>query len=100
MAQPLAKPDTAPLSDIDAAAARLEHAFRRLEMASARARAEHHSLRADREKLNRLLQETEEKMQQFKEVTDTVSTRLDHAIILLECPAHDRGTSDDRRSGL
>lgn len=89
MAQPLAKyeepmPEHPTTGGIDAAASRLETAFRRLEKAVGTVTNSQHSLSADKEKLNRLLRQSEDKIAQLHEVTATVSARLDHTIAVLE----------------
>ncbi len=94
MAQPLPQPtaDTgdlnkasfSALSGIDASAARLEQAFLRLEEAVARSSKGYASLKADQEKLNHLLKESEREIAEMREVVNLVTGRLDHTISTLE----------------
>ena len=89
MAQPLPQPDLDnsdfnALSGIDASAARLEQAFRRLEAAVAHSGTSTASLKADKEKLNHLLQESERDIAEMREVVKLVTGRLDHTISTLE----------------
>ncbi len=93
MAQPLpitdyetAQYDMEPLTmnGIDASAARLEQAFRRLEGVTARIGTGYASLKADKEKLNLLLQDSEREIVKMREVVSHVNNRLDHTIATLE----------------
>ncbi len=94
MAQPLPITDyeangfgmelSSPLSGIDASAARLEQAFRRLEAATAHIGTGYASLKEDKEKLNLLLQDSEREIVKMREVVSHVNNRLDHTISTLE----------------
>jgi chromosome segregation ATPase len=83
MAQPLPRPEE-PISGIDESVLRLEQAFERLEQALGNARAGQHSLKADHEKLNHLLQEADNEIGRLREAVQTVSERLDRTISMLE----------------
>lgn len=83
MAQPLPQPEEA-TNGIDESVHRLEQAFGRLEQALSNARAGQHSLKADREKLNHLLQEADSEISRLREAVFTVSERLDRTIGMLE----------------
>lgn len=69
---------------IDASAARLEQAFRRLEAATSRISTGYESLKADKEKLNLLLQDSEREIVKMREIVSHVNNRLDHTIATLE----------------
>lgn len=84
MAQPLAEAHFEFTSGIDAAASRLEQAFARLESAVAVASTDVHSLKVDHGKLNLLLQDADKEILRLREVTETVSKRLDKTISVLE----------------
>lgn len=84
MAQALATLDDTMESGIDAAVARLEQAFLRIESAVGNVRRDFRSLTLDNEKLNRLLREADDKMLRLKDVTGEVSRRLDRTIGALE----------------
>lgn len=83
MAQPLPKFDETS-SGIDESVLRLEQAFQRLEQAVGYTRTGHNSLRADREKLNLLLQDADGEIGRLKQAVHTVSRRLDETIATLE----------------
>lgn len=72
------------MNGIDASAARLEQAFRRLEAATARTGTGYASLKADKEKLNLLLQDSEREIVKMREIVSHVNNRLDHTISTLE----------------
>lgn len=93
MAQPLPQTDMNELDNaaydsavngIDASAARLEKAFRRLESAVSHAGSRYASLKGDKEKLNHLLQSAERDVAQMREAVKLVTGRLDHTIATLE----------------
>lgn len=71
-------------SGFDASATRLEQAFRRLEAATSRISAGFGSLKADKEKLNHLLQDSEREIVKMREMVSHVNNRLDHTIATLE----------------
>jgi exonuclease VII small subunit len=71
-------------SGIDAAVSRLEQAFLRLEQTVENTRTGHHSLKADTEKLNHLLQAADGEIGRLREAVYTVSERLDRTIGILE----------------
>lgn len=76
--------DMEPSSSFDASAARLEQAFRRLETVTARIGTGYASLKADKEKLNLLLQDSEREIVKMREIVSHVNNRLDHTIATLE----------------
>jgi exonuclease VII small subunit len=84
MAQPLAHSDTSTTSGIDEAGFRLEQALERLAAAARQTTHSQHSLTADNEKLNGLLQEAGEEIARLRNLAETVSTRLDSTIAVLE----------------
>jgi exonuclease VII small subunit len=77
-------PSNGHANEIDASAARLEQAFRRLESAVAHTGTGYASLKADKEKLNHLLHESEREAVKMREAVKHVSSRLDHTIATLE----------------
>lgn len=90
MAQPL--PNTyaeeavtnAAVNGIDASAARLEQAFRRLEAAATHSGSVYASLKADHEKLNGLLRKSESDVTAMREAVKHVNAKLDATIATLE----------------
>jgi predicted nucleic acid-binding Zn-ribbon protein len=69
---------------IDASATRLDQAFRRLEAVTARIGTGYESHKADKEKLNLLLQDSEREIVKMREMVSHVNNRLDHTIATLE----------------
>lgn len=76
--------DLGAVNGIDVSAARLEKAFRRLESAVSQIGKGYASLKADREKLNHLLQASQEEIGKMQQAVELVSGRLDHTIGRLE----------------
>jgi chromosome segregation ATPase len=83
VAQPLPKPEET-TSGLDAAVARLQQAFERLERAAETSRNGHHSLKEDHEKLNHLLHEADGEIGRLREAVYSVTERLDRTIGMLE----------------
>lgn len=91
MAQPLTQTELAQseldytlTSGIDASASRLEKALRRLETVAAGLGTRYASLKADQEKLNRLLKESQGQVTEMRQAVTHVNSRLDHTIATLE----------------
>lgn len=89
MAQPLPQTDFdaasfSTLNGIDASAARLEQAFQRLEAALTHTGTRYASLKADKEKLNHLLRESEREVNAMREAVQHANSRIDLTIAQLE----------------
>lgn len=69
---------------IDASASRLDQAFRRLEAAASRTGTKYASLKAEQEKLNHLLRESEREVAAMRDAVQHVNSRIDHTIATLE----------------